>query len=140
MKETGWYEPPGAFFRYYGYIYVRIRRKPIIAENLLAALQNGEKTISLFDLYFRYSTPILIANDEYYEIPLKHQSYVKDTTTREGISWLGNAHINHRSIDKKLVKPGERNIFMWTGPKTITPSHERYLKTWGVYYDPYTKL
>lgn len=140
LKETGSYEPPGVFFRYYGYIYTSLRRKPIVAENLQEHIEAGEKVISVFDLFFRYSTPILMANPEYYEIPLKHSSYVQDTTTREGLGWIGNAHINHRPVPKIIVNEGEKNVFMWRGPMPVTPIQEKYLRTWGVYYDQYTKI
>jgi len=140
LKKTGFYEPPGVFFRYFGFIYTRIRRKPIIAENLQECIKSGEKTISLFDLFFHYTTPILIANDEYYEIPLHHTAYIKDTTTREGKSWIGNAHVNFRPIEKKIVNPNEKNVFVWKGSKQLNSAHDRYMRTWGTFYDMYEKI
>ena len=103
-------------------------------------IKHKEKLISLFDLFFRYTTPILISNDEFYEIPLKQHGYTKDTTTREGLGWIGNAHINHRPLEKKIATGKERNIFTWKGPEKVTHQHEKYLRTWGDYYYDYTKI
>jgi len=140
LKNTGTFEPPGVFFRYYGYIYAKLRRKPIIAENLQQSIKNGDKTISVFDLFFKYSTPILVANDEFYEIPIRHSVYVKDTTTSEGMGWIGNVHLNHRPLEKKLWVPGEKNIFLWRGTKAVNSEEDRYLRTWGAYYEDFRKL
>ena len=135
LQETGFYEPPGAFFRFYGFIYIKIRNKPIIAENLEEHIKNNQNYISVFDLFFRYTTPILLANDEYYEIPLKHEGYITDTTTKEGIGWLGNVILNHRPIKEMFVDNGEKNVFFWRGSNSYAPTENLYIRAWSNHYN-----
>jgi hypothetical protein len=139
LKEKGTYEPPGVFFRFYGYIFFKIRRKPINVENLKAYMDAGEEYIPLFDLFFKYHTPILVANPEYYEIPIEHDGN-RFETTKEGFTWTGNVHINHRNIRKVFVNNDEKNVFMWRGNKNKSESELLYIKSWSYHYDIYKKI
>lgn len=65
IQEKGSFEPPGVFFRYFGFIYVRIRRKGIIQERL-EKLNDNDK-ISLFDLFFDYYSPIPVVHNKWFE-------------------------------------------------------------------------
>jgi len=135
LREKGYYEAPGAFFKFFGFMYVKIHRKPIAVENLKACLDNNEKYISVYDLFFNYSTPILLANNQFFEIPLKHESYIPDTTTKEFCGWIGNATLNHRSLKDKVVENGKKNAFFWRGSSEPTNRESRYIHTWGNHYD-----
>lgn len=35
IEKTGRYTPPGIFMKYYGYVYFKIRNKPLNLENLV---------------------------------------------------------------------------------------------------------
>lgn len=37
IERKGRYEPPGIFMRYFGYVWLRIRDKPILVDHLVAA-------------------------------------------------------------------------------------------------------
>lgn len=63
LKEKGRYDPPGVFFRYYGFNYFKIREgMPLNLSNY-----NGEMWISLFDLFFKYYSPLFVKKSDYYE-------------------------------------------------------------------------
>ena len=52
LNTKGYFECPGVFFRFYGFIFFKLRPKKLNLENY-----KGEKWISLFDLYFKYYSP-----------------------------------------------------------------------------------
>ena len=122
--------------RYQGFIMMKLRKKPIIVENLKEAIEKKEQTISLFDLFWRYSTPILLANYNYYDFMVRHTKYIPDTTTNEDMGWIGNVHLNHRPLIQKILKGDEKGVFMWQGGKKVeTGAEERYIQTFMVFYD-----
>ena len=135
LKEKGYYDPPVVCMRFWGFIMIKIRRKPIVAENLLESMQKKEDYISLFDLFWRYSTPILLANYDDYVFPIRSTRFIPDTTTREGMAWLGFVTLNHRQLPKKVVRKNDRNIFMWQGKPTADPSESDYIGYWSNYYE-----
>ena len=53
---------------------------------------------------------------------------------------MGNVHLNYRPLEKKLFVPGEKNIFLWRGTKAVNSEEDRYLRTWGAYYEDFKKL
>ena len=135
LKEKGIYEPPVVNMRFWGFIMIKIRRKPIIAENLLEGMNRKEDYISLFDLFFRYSTPILLANYDDYVFPIKGHRFIPDTTTREGMAWLGFVTLNHRPLPRKVVGKNDKHIFMWQSKSERDPSERDYIGYWINFYE-----
>lgn len=111
--EKGYYECPGIFMRYKGFIYFRHRAKPITLKNIENIPNN--QMVSLFSIFHTYYSPIPDVFNDYYEYRLSHGGYIEDTTTLENSSWIGNVCFNHRAITKLLLKGDETNVFMWRG-------------------------
>jgi len=55
-------------------------------------LENNVEYINVFDLFFKYSTPILLAYPHFYEIPMHF------TGTLHKNNYSGNIRINHRKV------------------------------------------
>ncbi|KAL4439612.1 hypothetical protein ABPG74_004014 [Tetrahymena malaccensis] len=134
IREKGYFECPGIFMRYKGFVYFRHRAKPIVLNDLENIPNN--QTLSLFEIFHRYYSPIPEVFDEYYEYRLSHGGYIEDTTTLENSSWIGNVTFNHRNINKLLIKGDEKNIFMWRGKSPDDPQEARYIKVWDTIYNP----
>ncbi|CAD8131411.1 unnamed protein product [Paramecium pentaurelia] len=119
IERTGTYTPPGIFFRFYGYVYFQIRRKPINIENLVKA----QKYISLFDLFFQYQTPVLYYHNQYLEIPLKPAIF-------DNIDWLPNAYINSKQQAKIYLTGKPKHVFsMRIKQGTVDESTQRFAWT-----------
>ncbi len=85
IKKNGHYSTPIIYFRFLGFIKLKIRKKNINYENLM---KDG-KYISLFDLYFHYSSPLLLVNDVFYDFRIINTNNY-DTS--------GFVKLNHRPI------------------------------------------
>lgn len=66
LKTDGHYVPPTILFRFHGYIECKIRNKPLNQK----CLEEPGKSISLFDLYFKYNTPLHLVHDVFYDFML----------------------------------------------------------------------
>jgi hypothetical protein len=135
LKETGTYEPPGMFFNFLGFLYFRIRQKPIIAENLLEHIKLGEKNITLFDLFFKYTTPILVANPDYYEFPVTHDIMRPELRSGNGPIWVGNVRVNHRTLNPYYINKPLKHINRCSlALKSEMKEHE-FFHTWYNFYN-----
>ena len=121
IEEKGFYEPPGLFTRFFGFIYIKLRKMPIITENL----KPGVEWISLFDLYIRYNSPLPYINEDFYEFKVKPRKS----------QWLGNVTLNHRKIQKINLKGGEKNVFFWRGSQPMNFPESRYISVWENFYN-----
>lgn len=139
LKEKGHYEPPGMFFNFLGFLYFRIRPKPIIAENLLEHIKLGEKHITLFDLFFRYTTPILVANPDYYEIPVTHDIMRPELKSGNGPIWVGNVRINHRTLNPYYINKQTQSINRCSVALKSEMKEHEFFHTWFNFYNMRTK-
>lgn len=120
IEEKGFYEPPGIFTRFFGFIYIKLRKMPMIVENL----KPGLEWISLFDLYMHYHSPLPYINEDFFEFKINSQKF----------GWLGNVTLNHRKVSKIYLKGDEKNVFFWRGSKPINHPEIRYISVWDNFY------
>lgn len=124
IREDGHFRPPSVFFRYYGYIELRIRDKPV---RLQALEESPGKNVSLFDLFFPYSTPLHIVHDVFYDFML----FSKDHRELQG--WV---RFNHRNLPMVSITSAEqKNVFMWHADNSLLNTKETtYKELWHQYY------
>jgi|JI6StandDraft_1071083.scaffolds.fasta_scaffold02457_2 hypothetical protein len=75
----------------------------------------NEEWISLFDLYFKYYSPLLVKKSDYYEYTSYYGGGKRDKPSDD---FLGSVHLNHRSIPNIFLRPEDKNAFMWVGGKS----------------------
>ena len=121
IEQKGKYHPPYVFFRFYGFIMVSIREKPI-------SLKNYRDTdfISLFDLYFNYYSPIFFKKDKY-------SHYLVGEDDEKFFGWV---HLNNRKTVPYYLKKKEKVVFMTYENSTLSPL---YKKIWSNYYQNYAQ-
>ncbi|CAD8090571.1 unnamed protein product [Paramecium sonneborni] len=124
IEKNGEYTPPGIFMQFYGYIYFKIRHKPVIIENLIKSKQY----ISLFDLYFHYQTPI----PYYYDTLNEFQIFNDAGNTLS--HWEGNVYFSTKSLDRFYLKGNVKNIFMQR-PQQYSDAEQMYLLAWGNHFE-----
>eukprot|EP01017_Pseudomicrothorax_dubius_P036207 TRINITY_DN5164_c0_g2_i1.p1 TRINITY_DN5164_c0_g2~~TRINITY_DN5164_c0_g2_i1.p1 ORF type:complete len:174 (+),score=19.39 TRINITY_DN5164_c0_g2_i1:13-534(+) len=136
LKEKGEYKPPAVLFQYFGFNMIKIRKKPMIA-----AFDNDEAWVSLFDLYFRYTTPLTIRFPEFYEFPVKFYANTEGRTTENSGIWLGKAYLNHRSITPLKLKGNEKHVRIHTHFRESNTFNSvfRYSQAWGNYYETFIR-
>ena len=66
IEKDGYYKPPVIYHRYYGFIKIKLRKMPVIWENIT----KSQEHISLYDLFFNYYSPIPMVFDKHFNISL----------------------------------------------------------------------
>lgn len=86
--------------RYYGFLYIKIRKKRINLERLEKL--NDNDRISLFDLFFDYYSPIPVVHNKWFEFKIRIKGFILDNkySIKEPLPYVGNVYFNPRTIPK----------------------------------------
>jgi hypothetical protein len=113
LETKGHYEPPGIVMRYWGPIYFKIRGNlPMKTGWVEEYKKSGKRYVSLFDLYFNYSSALPYTHPKFYDFFVVNRENIIDTSVNKGITYGGEVHLNHRDIEKKILRGDEKVILM----------------------------
>lgn len=90
---------------------------------IVEKLKSETTWISIFDLYFKYRSPLPASHDDFYEFKVEAE-----------VGWLGNVTLNHRKIPKVFLQGNEKNIFMWRGSSDFKWQESLYKQIWENFY------
>jgi hypothetical protein len=101
---------------------------------VLENIDEKEEWISLFDLYFRYHSPLPFVHCDYFDFPVRlNRTYPENK--KDFALWVGNVHMNHKPLPKIYLNGGEKNAFFWKGTTLNNQKELEYMMIWYHIYD-----